>query len=154
MAITGLRTTENFSPSEVRPKNWREGILLQYPNGAFARFALTSQMRKESTDDPEFNWFEKRLDARRLQVNGAVANTTGTSITVDKDALVVVAKTMLYVEATGEILFVSQDPASDTALTVTRGFAGSTAANIPDNAQLLVIGTGVEGGWNAPRGRA
>ena len=154
MAITGLRTTENFSPSEVRPKNWREGILLQYPNGAFPLFALTSQMRKESTDDPEFNWFEKRLDARRLQVNGAVANTTGTDITVDKDALVVVAKTMLYVEATGEILFVSQDPASDTALKVTRGFAGSTAANIPDNAQLLVIGTAFEEGSKAPTGQA
>lgn len=61
MSITGLRTTENFSPSEVRPKNWREGILLQYPNGAFPLFALTSQMRKESTDDPEFNWFENAL---------------------------------------------------------------------------------------------
>ena len=154
MAITGLRTTENFSPSEVRPKNWREGILLQYPNGAFPLFALTSQMRKESTDDPEFNWFEKRLDARRLQVNGAVANKTGTSITVDKDALVVVAKTMLYVETTGEILFVTADPASDTALTVSRGFAGSTAANIPDNAQLLVIGTAFEEGSKAPTGQA
>lgn len=35
MAITGLRTTENFSPAGVRPKDWREGILLQYPNGEF-----------------------------------------------------------------------------------------------------------------------
>lgn len=154
MAITGLRTTENFSPAEVRPKNWREGILLQYPNGAFPLFALTSQMRKESTDDPEFGWFEKRLDARRLQVNGAVANTTGTDITVDKDAKVVVGKTMLYVEATGEILLVSEDPASDTALKVTRGFAGTTAKNIPDNAQLLVIGTAFEEGSLPPTGQA
>lgn len=154
MSITGLRTTENFSPSEVRPKNWREGILLQYPNGAFPLFALTSQMRKESTDDPEFNWFEKRLDARRLQVNGAIANTTGTAVTVDKDAKVVVAKTMLYVEATGEILFVTADPTSDTALTVSRGFAGTTAANIPDDAQLLVIGTAFEEGSLAPTGQA
>lgn len=154
MAITGLRTTENFSPAEVRPKNWREGILLQYPNGAFPLFALTSQMRKESTDDPEFAWFEKRLDARRLQVNGAVANTSATSITVDKDAKVVVAKTMLYVESTGEILFVSANPVSDTALTVTRGFAGTTAKAIADDAHLLVIGTAFEEGSLAPIGQA
>lgn len=154
MSIQGLRTTGNFSPAEVRPKNWREGILLQYPNGAFPLFALTSQMRKESTDDPEFSWFEKRLDARRLQVNGAVSSTSATSVTVDSGAKVVVAKTMLYVEATGEILFVSADPATDTALTVARGFAGTTAAAIPDDAQLLVIGTAFEEGSLAPTGQA
>lgn len=154
MAITGLRTTENFSPSEVRPKNWREGILLQYPNGAFPLFALTSQMKKESVDDPEFGWFEKRLDARRLEVNGAVSGTTTTSITVAADANVVVAKTMLYVEGTGEILFVTTDPTTATGLTVSRGFAGTTAKAIPDKAKLLVIGTAFEEGSLAPTGQA
>lgn len=154
MAITGLRTTENFSPAEVRPKNWREGILLQYPNGAFPLFALTSQMRKESTNDPEFNWFEKRLDARRLLCKAGVASTSTTTVPVEKDAKVVVAKTMLYVEATGEILFVSTDPTADTSLTVVRGFAGTTPASIPANAQLLVIGTSFEEGSKAPTGQA
>lgn len=155
MAITGLRTTGDFSLSEVRPKNWREGILLQYPNGAFPLFALTSQMRKESTDDPEFNWFEKRLDARRLTVTNAVEKKTGTSdVTVDADAKVVVAKTMLYVESTGEILLVTADPTSDNALTVSRGFARTTAAAIPAKAQLLVIGTAFEEGSLAPTGQA
>lgn len=154
MAITGLRTTENFSSSEVRPKNWREGILLQYPNGAFPLFALTSQMRKESTDDPEFNWFEKRLDVRRLSVAPTGANSTDTTVTVAADAKVVVAKTMLYVESTGEILLVTTDPTSDTALTVSRGFARTTAGNIPAKAQLLVIGTAFEEGSLAPTGQA
>lgn len=153
MAIVGLRHTDNFSPSEVRPKDWREGILLQYPNGEFPLFALTSQMKKESVTDPEFNWFEKRLDARRLNVASQAA-ADATSITVTKDAKVVVAKTLLYVEATKEILFVSTDPASDTALTVTRAAAGTTAAVIPANAKILVIGTAFEEASLPPTGQA
>lgn len=152
MAITGLRHTENFG-ADVRPKNWREGILLQYPNGEFPLFALTSQMKKESTNDPEFNWFEKRLDARRLYCEAGVASTSTTTVPVKEGAKVVVAKTMLYVEATGEILFVSADPANDTSLEVVRGFAGTTAKNIPATANLLVIGTSFEEGSKAPTGQ-
>lgn len=154
MAITGLRTTENFSPAEVRPKNWREGILLQYPNGEFPLFALTSQMKKESTDDPEFNWFEKRLDARRLTVT-TQANAAATSLTVaNAEAKTVVKNTMLYVEATKEILLVSADPANDTTVAVSRGQAGTTAAIIPANAKVLVIGTAFEEGSLPPTGQA
>ena len=153
MAIVGLRHTDNFSPAEVRPKDWREGILLQYPNGEFPLFALTSQMKKESVTDPEFNWFEKRLDARRLNV-AAQVDTAAKSITVTKDAKVVVAKSLLYVEATKEILFVDADPTSDTALTVTRGAAGTVAATIPANAKLLVIGTAFEEASLPPTGQA
>lgn len=154
MAITGLRTTANFSPAEVRPKNWREGIILQYPNGEFPLFALTSQMKKESTDDPEFNWFEKRLDARRLYSAAGINDTSSTTLTVKEGAKTVVAKTMLYVEATGEILIVTADPTSDTSLTVGRGFAGTTAKNIPAKANILVIGTSFEEGSLAPTGQA
>lgn len=153
MAIVGLRHTDNFSPSEVRPKDWREGILLQYPNGEFPLFALTSQMKKESVTDPEFNWFEKRLDARRLNV-ASQADTVATTITVTKDAKVVVAKTLLYVEATKEILFVTTDPTSDTSLTVSRGAAGTVAATIPANAKILVIGTAFEEASLPPTGQA
>lgn len=153
MAIVGLRHTDNFSPSEVRPKDWREGILLQYPNGEFPLFALTSQMKKESVTDPEFNWFEKRLDARRLNVASQV-DTVATTITVSKDAKVVVAKTLLYVESTKEILFVTTDPTSDTSLTVSRGAAGTVAATIPANAKILVIGTAFEEASLPPTGQA
>ena len=153
MAIVGLRHTENFSPSEVRPKDWREGILLQYPNGEFPLFALTSQMKKESVSDPEFNWFEKRLDARRLQVNGAMDSDDATLV-VDEGAKTVVAKTLLYVEATGEILIVTEDPSSDTSISVSRGAAGTTAGNIADNGKVLVIGTAFEEGSLPPTGQA
>lgn len=153
MAIAGLRHTENFSPAEVRPKDWREGILLQYPNGEFPLFALTSQMKKESVTDPEFNWFEKRLDARRLNVASQAA-ADATTLTLTADAKVVVAKTLLYVESTGEILFVTDDPTTDTTLKVSRGVSGSTAAAIPANAKILVIGTAFEEASLPPTGQA
>lgn len=54
MAINGLRTTANFV-TDQRPKNWRETILLLYPNGKAPLTALTSLMKSEKTDDPEFN---------------------------------------------------------------------------------------------------
>lgn len=152
MAIAGLRHTENFG-KEVRPKNWREGILLQYPNGEFPLFALTSQMKKESTNDPEFNWFEKRLDARRLCCEKGVKSTSDTLVPIETDPLPVVAKTMLFVEATGEILLVQNDPSSKPSLEVARGFAGTTAVEIPPKANLLVIGTSFEEGSKAPTGQ-
>lgn len=152
MAITGLRHTDNFD-ADVRPKNWREGILLQYPNGEFPLFALTSQMKKESTNDPEFNWFEKRLDARRLYCEDGVSSTSTTTVPIKAGARSVVAKTMLFVEATGEILIVKNDPSSDTSLEVVRAFAGTTAKDIPAKANLLVIGTSFEEGSKAPTGQ-
>lgn len=152
MAIQGLRNTANFG-TDVRPKNWREGILLQKPNGMFPLFALTSQMRKEVVDDPEYNWFEKCLNARRLIPSSSV-NSSATSISVTAGAKLVSKNTMLFDEATKEILFVSASPESDTALTVTRGFAGTTAASIATTDRLLVIGTAFPEGSKAPIGLA
>lgn len=152
MAIQGLRNTVNFA-TDVRPKNWREGILLQKPNGMFPLFALTSQMRKEVVDDPEYNWFEKCLNARRL-VPSSSAGSSATTISVSSGAKLVSKNTMLFNEATKEILFVSASPESDTALTVTRGFAGTTAAAIATTDRLLVIGTAFPEGSKAPVGLA
>lgn len=152
MAIQGLRNTVNFA-TDVRPKNWREGILLQKPNGMFPLFALTSQMRKEVVDDPEYNWFEKCLNARRL-VPSASAQAAATTVSVASGAKLVSKNTMLFNEATKEILFVSASPESDTSLTVTRGFAGTTAAEIAITDRLLVIGTAFPEGSKAPVGLA
>lgn len=151
MAIQGLRNTTNFG-TDVRPKNWREGILLQKPNGMFPLFALTSQMRKEVVDDPEYNWFEKCLNARRLIPSAA--NDSATTITVASGAKLVSKNTMLYNEGTQEILFVTASPTTDTSLTVTRGFASTTAKAITASHRLLVIGTAFPEGSKAPQGLA
>ena len=70
MAILGMYGTGNFSDDE-RPKNWRQGINLVFPNGDTPLTAILSMLPDERTDDPEFRWFEKGMPLQRANVNGA-----------------------------------------------------------------------------------
>lgn len=155
MPINGLRTTANFV-TDQRPKNWRETILLLYPNGSAPLTALTSLMGEEKTDDPEFNWWEKEINNRRLALTAAI--TTGTTnLTVSSNALAVKQGDVLYIEQTGEIVIVSSDPTADTGLTVQRGKGGTTATSLDPtaagkNPYMRVIGSAYEEGSNAPTG--
>jgi hypothetical protein len=167
MPIQGLRTDENFVTTQ-RPQNWRQTMLLLYPNSAEAAkaplTALTSLMKSESTDDPVFHWFQKTLDARRLKLNAAVG-TGDATLTVDPTfqtgtdfatAKIVKAGDILWIEQTGEILRVSADPSSNTSVPVARGMAGTSATAIASitaagiNPYVDVIGSAMEEGSLAP----
>jgi len=159
MALQGLRDTSNFI-AEGRPKNWREGILLLFPNGKAPLTALTSVMKKRVTDDPEFNWWEKSFPTQRVALADAAGNeldavAPGTSQThnVVSGAKQLRKDHVLYVEETGELMLVEVDPPSDTAVQVTRGFAGTTPAIVDaatDNPNLLVVGNAMVEGSTAP----
>lgn len=64
----GMRASDDFI-ADARPKNWRQAILRQYPNGMAPLTALLALMKTERTDDPEFNWWEKLLASQ----GGAIA---------------------------------------------------------------------------------
>jgi len=160
MAINGLRTTSNFATDE-RPKNWREGLLRLDPNGSMPLTGLTSMMKSRSTDDPEFNWWEKPTETRRIQlVSSATALTSSnTAVTLEASQAGLQLKEgdLLLVESTGEIMRVSADPTSNTAITVLRGFSGTTATALNTttsgkNPFMTVIGSAYEEGSNAPTG--
>jgi hypothetical protein len=163
MAIIGMRDTSLFTTNGERPQNWREALLMLYPNSAEAAkaplTALTALMKEKSTDDPQYHWFTKELDDRRLKLSAAITNVA-TAIPIDdtfKTAIIVGKNTVLYVEHTGEIMFVSADPTASNAITVTRAFAGSTNVAVDPtvagtNPYLLVIGTAFEEGSLAPTG--
>ena len=161
MAIQGLRTTANFV-NDQRPKNWREGILLLDPNGSIPLVGLTSVMKKRETDDPEFNWWEKATDTRRLKMTSSAtalttSNTTITLDSTDGNGLSVKEGDLLRVMQTGEIVRVVADPTVNTSITVVRAW-GDTAATAVDttsagkNPFLLVIGSVYEEGSLAPSG--
>jgi len=59
-AFLGMRGTGDWGTDE-RPKNWRQGILHEYPNGMAPLTALMSKMKESSVDDPEFYWWTKSL---------------------------------------------------------------------------------------------
>lgn len=63
MAILGLIGTEALATN--RFKNVRRSVFYDYPNGAAPLTGLTSLMEEESTNDPEYNWWEKRLKEQR-----------------------------------------------------------------------------------------
>lgn len=156
MAILGLRTTGNFV-ADQRPKNWRETILRLYPNGSAPLTALTSAMKKRKVDDPEFYWWEKALPSRRMALGANIASASAPTFTVGAGALQCKAGDLILVENSGEIVMVNADPTTDTSLSVTRGFSGTTAATVTYagagvNPYITIIGSAFEQGSLAPTG--
>jgi hypothetical protein len=161
MAIQGLRTTANFV-TDQRPKNWREGMILLDPNGNIPLVGLTSVMKKRTTDDAEFNWWEKSMETRRLKLAASstvitTGNTTWALDATDGNGLSIKEGDLLRVMHTGEIVRVNADPSVATSISVTRAW-GDTAATAVDttaagrNPYLLVIGSVYEEGSMAPSG--
>lgn len=72
MAVLGMRGAGTFSAVE-RPQNWRQGILLYFPNGDAPLTAFMSKLKDQPTDDPQFHWFEKGLPVQRGTIRGAGA---------------------------------------------------------------------------------
>lgn len=162
MPILGLRDTANFVANQ-RPENWRETLMLLYPNSAEAAkaplTALTSLMKSETTDDPIFHWWEKSLDDRRLRF-GADFTNVATTLTIDstyKSAKIAKAGDLIMIEHTGEIMRISSDPPDANTITVTRGVGGTTPTLLNyDGASVnpfaVIIGSAFEEASMAPSG--
>ena len=114
--------------------------------------ALLAMSSSEGTDDPEFKNFRDELPNRKLKVNGAVASTSTTSITVDagNDNLFAVLGTIIVNATTGEVMRCTANSGA-TTLTVERNIGGTTH-QIADNAELFISGTAYEEGASAPTG--
>ena len=148
-AIQGLRGTGEFS-TDFRPKNYRELFTLLEPQGNAPLNALLAMGSSESTDDPEFKNFRDELPDRKLKVNGAVASTSTTTITIDAsdDNKYAINGAIVINSETGEVMHVTADT-TGTTLTVTRN-VGGTSHQIADNAELFVAGFAAQEGAGAP----
>lgn len=170
--MQGLRDTTNFVTNEA-PENWRQGLLLLYPNSAQAAkaplTALTSLLKERSTNDPRFHWWEKELDDRRFSLHATAAFLGGDIaasaagavetwvLAAGNNGRTLVQNDLLRVEQTGEIVRVRSDPTSDTEIEVVRGDCGSTPAAVDPNGanvnpNILVIGNAFEEGSLPPTG--
>jgi hypothetical protein len=128
-----------------------------------------SRVQKESTDDPEFSWWDEPNDLVRLQVNGALG-AGDTTVIVDSSDPSATSPGNRWGLAThlkpGDLLLV--EPAADNAtydheilevesvssgtqFTAKRGAAGTTAAAIADNLYLLLLGSAYEEGSAEPK---
>ncbi len=157
MPIQGLRDTSNFV-TDQRPKNWRETIMLLYPNGKAPLTALTTLMKSSSTDDPEFNWWEKSFPSQRMVLGGNITTIAQTDIVVASGAKGVREGHLVLVEQTDEIMRVVADAQSDTLIQVSRGYSGTTPTTVADitaagvNVNIRVVGNANEEGSLAPTG--
>lgn len=164
MAIQGLRGTGTFDVTNgMRPKNFREGILMLWPNGNAPLTGLTSAMKSESVDDPEFSWFEKSFAERRLTLGG---NVSGVPTAGDADTIVLAGTNaylevkkgqLLMLEETSEVARVTANPTTNT-ISVIRGIglADGTALTpityngVGINPKTVVMGTAHEEGDDTP----
>lgn len=156
-SFAGLRGTGNWGTDE-RPKNFREMILWLNPNGSAPLTALMSRMKKQSTNDPEFAWWEETLAQIRITINYTTGyDSTANTVVIDDGGLSLVAGDILLCEAadnatyTNEIVTVSS-VTSDTTIVIKRGQAGTTKADasLANNAALTKIGNAFEEGSTSP----
>ena len=141
-AVLGLRGTGSFD-SDVRPKNYREGILLLFPNASAPLTALTSKIGEESVDDPVFKWFEKGLPQQTLTMAGAQSVTTDTVLLLTASAGLnkrVKPGHVLLNLSTSEIVWVVDSSTADQ-ITVDRAQGSVSATAIGASDVWLVIGS-------------
>lgn len=155
-AIAGLRGSGDWA-TDQRPKNFRETILWRQPNGQAPLTALLSKMGEETTDDPEFSWWEEQLDSVRVQeTTGLAANAGSTTLSASGGGLYnLVVGDLLLVEKADQATYDNEIVevtaiASDTSATISRSAANSTLAAIPANAYLTKIGNVFAEGTSAP----
>ncbi len=156
MALPGMKSTADFAADE-RPKNYREGILLTTPRNNSPLYALTSMMRSESTDDPEYAWWEEDEEMFTLTVS-ADHNDSATTLALTSGGYKLKPGDILRVSSSGEQLRITAI-ASDTSATMVRAFGpgGSvqgTAAAITaaTDAKLMYVGSAYREGAGRPQG--
>lgn len=157
MAIAGLRGTGDWATDE-RPKNFREMILWRNPNGMAPLTALLSKMKSESTDDPEYAWYEEELNALRLTLTNTAPGAAGNTFYVTSnvtDALdcvpgdVFKTDTALTPTYTNEILVVSSVTDANTVV-FKRAQAGTAGENLAVPSTITRIGSVFAEGTGSP----
>lgn len=103
---------------------------------------------KETTDTQQFFWYDNEPQSWVTTV-ALAADDDDTSIVV-ADSSIFVAESVVKVMATDEVLFVTKVTPSTDTLTVVRGYAGSTAAAIPLNSNLMRLAVASKEGSGAP----
>ena len=148
--VLGMRGTGDWSTAQ-RPTNFREEILLQFPNSPVGLTAMMSKMKVETTDDPKYTIFTKTLPTQRVLVNGSqTSGDTTIELSGTLPAKVLKKGHSLINERTLEVVWVTSDPSGAfTSVEVQRG-KGSTAAAMNDADGLLVVGSHHQEGAQIP----
>lgn len=144
---TGIFNTGHFA-TDLAAKSFASMITRLMPNGNAPLFALTSMLSDETALQVEHGFFSKTMIFPEVQLDGAIANGTITTFTVDSSTNILPGM-ILRVEETGENVIVDT-VASATSITVTRGVGTVAAAAISDNEKLYQVGNAFEEASDRP----
>ena len=76
----GMRGNGNWT-DDMRPLNWRQGILYRYPNGEAPLTGLLSMLGEEKVPDPQYHWWTQGLPAQRGTVTEVYTGVMATAYT-------------------------------------------------------------------------
>ncbi len=163
MAVTYLDGLIDVAdlPADSRPEAWAKRLLRNHPNAALLQ-ALSTRIKRETVTDPKFHQFELDRWPLKAYLDGAVSDTA-TTLKVD-DGADPSTGTARYFQAgtlvrvgddpsSGEVLRVISNPVNADQIEVERGYGGTTAAAIPDNTALIIIGHADAEAADSPQGR-
>ena len=139
--LSGLRASNDVNDAVERPKNFREAILWLDPQGMTPLTAMSAKMKKETTDDPEFTWFEEVQDGKRALINTfsnapAGATTAGSLNTLTLDALTPSVTNPAFQYKVGDILMLFDQSVGEPS-----SYAG-TGATAPELMRVDSITSG------------
>ena len=124
MAVKGVFASDSHITSN-RKGSFASALLHLQPTGSAQLLALSSGMQSDDIRSTIDTWFEENHISGRVEITNNAG--TGTSFEVDDASTITVGNTYM-VESTGEFVYV--DSITGTTVTVTRGFAGTTAQSI------------------------
>jgi hypothetical protein len=78
MGFLGMRSTADWVTNQ-RPENWRETILMLYPNGQMPLTGILSLAKPEVTNDPVFHWWTEELTTQSGAVTGIYTDALSTA---------------------------------------------------------------------------
>jgi hypothetical protein len=149
MAFFGVVGSGTFAQGQ-RPTDYMQNLLYLKPEGDAPITALMSLAKSTPTTDPEYSYRAIEFEARHM-VAGVLADPAAVSVPVDGKAFMAPIGTVLRNARTKEQIRVTANPTVDTVMTVTRGFAGSTAAAVLNDDQWTIISTAFEEGSAGPK---
>jgi len=137
MALKGIFTSHQGIVGE-RNGDFASAILQYYPTGQAQLLAISAGIPTEGAADTTFHWYEdSHISGRQATVSGG----TTTSVVV-ADGSFYVPNQILWVEETGEYLFVTA--VTGDTLTVVRGIGGTSVVSIDNTHHVQLIGNAHE----------
>lgn len=140
--------TSNFT-TDLAKKSFAGMITRLMPNGFAPLFGLTSMLESETAVAVEHGFFTKTMLFPEMQLNGAIADGTTSTFTVDSTANIL-PNMIMRVNSTGENVIVNS-VLSSTQVQVTRGVGTVAAAAIADDVKLFQVGNAFEESSTRPQ---